>query len=512
MTADSTSVSRVISGSAATWSRIVVKVITQIALVPLYLSSWTAEVYGAWLLIQAVWIVITLIDLSHHDYVGYECLRLGTANRHAIVKVIMSAFPVAVFIAFMDIMIVWWLGGADFISSWIGEDPLLLEQWHNALILQAVTWLLTGSFGGLIVRWLTPFGYWPLLAWWGVVNALMTSMAPAIAVVMGADLWGAMIVLCMTNIVYYLAYILVMTRILRNEGFVVVRPVVAQGLSQFLRSFWLAARSLAVMLRQQGVRIILAPLAGIADMAAFSTMRTGANFALQGLGTITGPVMPELMRYLVTRDQQRTESAFAIVWLVLCATISPAILIVQWAAPTLFPLWTHGKFFFDPWLFGMLSLTVSVFALAQPATAVLQGNNIVRSQLIIALIAAFIAIGGMVFLVPIIGVKGAALSLLLAEVVSVVATIYVADQWLKDNDMQWPWKAFLAVAASVFVTALGITVIITLPSSTSFVGLMGFLALQVIVVVIYWRSLPILARSRAGKLVNRYLPAYFHVG
>jgi hypothetical protein len=83
-----TSVSRILSASAASWVRIGVTVITQIALVPLYLGAWDANTYGAWLLLQAVWAAVSIIDLAHHDYVGYECLRLGPAQRLAITRII----------------------------------------------------------------------------------------------------------------------------------------------------------------------------------------------------------------------------------------------------------------------------------------------------------------------------------------------------------------------------------------------------------------------------------------
>ena len=370
----------------------------------------------------------------------------------------------------------------------------------------AVTWLFTGSLGGLIVRWLTPFGYWPQFAWWGVVNAMVMAVVPALAVFFGADLFQAMIALSLANLVYYTVFFIALARIVSDQGFTAVRPNIGQGLMQGFHSLWLMAKSLAEMARQQGSRIILAPLAGVADMAAFATMRTGANFALQGLNTITSPVMPELMRFLSARDQARTESTFAIVWLMLCAVLSPAILIVQWLAPTLFPLWTHGKIAFDPWLFGMLSMGVSVLALAQPAAAVLQGNNILRSQLAISMVAAAVAVGGMLLLVPLMGVRGAALALLAAEITSLAAYVWVAQQWLRQQGMQWPWKAFAAAAAALPVTALGMVALELLPAGLSIASLLVFLLLQGLVAIIYWRHLPAMARERATSLLARFKP------
>ena len=502
-----TSVSRILSASAASWVRIGVTVITQIALVPLYLGSWDAHTYGAWLLLQAVWAAVSIIDLAHHDYVGYECLRLGPAQRPAITRIIFSAAPIVVLIALWDLLLVWQLGKAGFVAGWVGDDAQLFAQWRTALLLQAVTWLLTGSLGGLIVRWLTPFGYWPQFAWWGVVYAVVTAVVPALAVVGGADLLGAMIALCLTNLVYYLVFFLAMARIVRHQGLAAARPSIGLGFVQGFHALWLMAKSLAEMVRQQGSRIILAPLAGVADMAAFATMRTGANFALQGLNTVTGPVMPELMRFLAARDQARTESAFAIVWLMLCAVLSPAIVIVQWLAPALFPLWTHGKIAFDPWLFGMLSLGVSVLALAQPAAAVLRGNNILRAQLGISIVAAVVAVGGMALLVPLMGVRGAAVALLAAELTSLCACVWVAQQWLREQGMHWPWKAFSAAAAAVPVTALGMVALELLPAGLTLAGLAVVLALQGLVAILYWRHLPALARARAASLLARFMPA-----
>lgn len=501
------SVSRILSASAASWVRIGVTVVTQIALVPLYLGSWDAHTFGAWLLLQAVWAAVNVIDLAHHDYVGYECLRLGPAQRPAIARVIFSAAPIVVLIALGDLLLVWQLGKAGFVAGWIGDDPALLAQWRAALLLQAVTWLLTGSTGGLLVRWLTPFGYWPQFAWWGVVYAVVTAVVPALAVVGGANLVQAMIALCLTNLVYYLVFFAAMARVVRHQGFGAARPDISQGLVQVFHALWLMANSLAEMARRQGSRIILAPLAGVADMAAFATMRTGANFALQGLNTVTGPVMPELMRFLAVRDQARTESAFAIVWLVLCTMLSPAIVIVQWLAPALFPLWTQGKIAFDPWLFGMLSLGVSVMALAQPAVAVLRGNNILRAQFGISIAATAVAVGGMFLLVPLLGVRGAALALLAAELTSLCATVWVAQRWLREQRMRWPWEAFSAAAAAVPVTALGMVALELLSARLMPAGLALVLILQGLVTIIYWRHLPALARARARGLLARFMPA-----
>ena len=501
-----TSVSRVLSSSAAAWTSIAITITTQLMLVPLYLSSWGADVYGVWLLSQAVWGFINTLDSGHQDYVGYECLRLGPKNRASIVKVVASSMPIALAMAIINVLIAWGLGHSTIISDKVGIHDDLYNQWGASLLLQSLAWLTTGSAAALAVRAITPFGYFPLAAWWGSGYAFATALVPALAVVMGANLWGASIALCATGTLYQVVFLVRLSPILRSKGFLQGRPSLVLGVKQAFRSLWLTAKGLCEMFRRQGTRMVLAPLSSVDQIAAFSTMRTGANVALQGLNTIAGPVMPELMRFLTARDQPRMESTFAVVWLVLCAALSPGVLIIQSVAPILFPIWTHGKIAFDPILFAMLSLAVLVYALSIPALAVLQGNNLLRAQLMTSLLAATTTVVGMIVLVPLAGIRGAALALLIGEGASLSASLCVALIWLHRNGMAWPILAFGAAATSTLLAGVGMAAMALIPSS-SVVTLPLSLLIEALVLIVYWRYLPSIARARATSLASRFLPA-----
>ncbi|MEO8012898.1 MAG: polysaccharide biosynthesis C-terminal domain-containing protein, partial [Polaromonas sp.] len=279
----------------------------------------------------------------------------------------------------------------------------------------------------------------------------------------------------------------------------------AKGFSRFFASLALGVQSGLEILRQQGVRFILLPLSGMTQMIAFSTMRTGANLALQGVGTITGPLMPELMAFLGNRDQPRTESAFSVIWLMLCVVLVPAVLVLQYVAPVLFPMWTQGKIEFDPVLFALLSLAVLVYALAQPAIAVVTGNNLVREQVLISTIATFITVAGIYLLVPLTGVRGAALALLLGESISLFFYVQSARKWLSGVGMRWPTSAFVNASLSLVVAAVGMAAI---TSFQTYAGLCLVFALisQVFVLIAYWSQLPSIARQSASAQAVRFVP------
>lgn len=501
-----TSISRVLSSSAAAWAGIVINITTQLMLVPIYLSSWGPDVYGAWLLSQAAWGFINTIDAAHNDYVGYECLRLGSENRASIARAVVSSMPIALAMAIISVLIAWGLGHSTIISDGADIHDALYDQWRASLLLQSFAWLTTGSATALAVRAITPFGHFPMAAWWMSGYAFATAVAPAVAVVMGANLWGASIAFCATGTIYQLVFLARLNPILRAEGVLQGRPILELGLKQMFKSLWLVAKGPCEMLRRQGIRMVLAPLSGVDQMAAFSTMRTGANVALQGLNTIANPVLPELMRFVNARDQPRMESTFAVVWLVLCAALSPGVLVIQSVAPIVFPIWTHGKLAFDPMLFAMLSLVVLVYTLSVPAIAILQGNNLLRAQLMISLLAATTTVVGMILLVPLTGIRGAGLALLIAEAASLLAGLRVALVWLHRNGMAWPTAAFGAAAASTVFAGGGMAAMALIPGSTVAI-LMLSLITEALVLIVYWRRLPSIARARATGLASRFLPA-----
>jgi O-antigen/teichoic acid export membrane protein len=172
----------------------------------------------------------------------------------------------------------------------------------------------------------------------------------------------------------------------------------------------------------------------------------------------------------------------------------------------LFPIWTRGKIAFDPALFSMLSTGVLVFALAQPAAAVIAGNNLPRSQLAVSVLAAVITVGGMLLFVPMYGIRGAAMALLAAEIINLLCYVVRATAWMRDNKMRWPLHAFGAASISVAVAAAGLSAMTLVPDFRA-QCLTASLVLEGLVTFFYWRQLPPIARARAIGLLARFLPS-----
>ena len=197
---------RLISGSTASWMRIGVIMISQIALVPLYLNFWSVETYGVWLAIQALVAIMTMIDQGHQTYLGYEFLRLANTNKNELSRNLWSGIGAGCCIGIFQIVLILIFIYTNTLPGFLGmadlQDQSLVNAAGIALLLQGVAWLVASSIGGLFVRALEPFGYYPRLAWWGVFCELVKNIAPAIAVVFGADLLITGVVLATVTIIF----------------------------------------------------------------------------------------------------------------------------------------------------------------------------------------------------------------------------------------------------------------------------------------------------------------------
>ena len=464
----SSTTSRIISGGVASWAKIALTFSTQLVLVPLYLSYWTVDEYGIWIAIQAFVGILTILDFGHQSFLEFEFLRLGTDRNLQLRKTLWSGMFVGFMIGLIQILIIIVILSVGLLpfmlKGSVPADGLIIRNAGWILLFQGIAWLISGSLGGIAYRSLAPFGYYPRMSWWSVLIAFITGFAPVIAVFFGAGIMGAGIVLAVATIASSIPFFYDIFYLYRKVGLNYVSPSINLGLKNFMLSLVLAAKSMLEKASREGVRLILAPLAGVAPMAAFATMRTGANVALQGLSTLTNPLMPELMRFLNQRDQTRCEMAFSTVWIVLVVVMAPAVVLLQVIVEPIFALWTRGALTFNPLLFAFLSITVLVYALAQPAIAIIRGNNILHLQLIFSIITALVVILGIFIMVPIFGILGAGIALLISEVVGAVIYIVAAGRWMRDNGLFWPFRYFYIAGLSILISGMAIVTIGAAPN------------------------------------------------
>ena len=463
------SLTRFLSASAAAWVKILLTVLTQVLLVPVFLAHWSVEQYGCWLIVQTIVGLSSMLSASHHNFVGYEFLKVGDKQPEKMRLLFYSAFPYAMLIAVLELLVVAGLIYFGFIQTTFDPDRKLdgelLHQAFWSLVIFSVSWLVSSSVGGLAGRAVAPYGYFPRMTWWSTFLAVANAVVSGVAVALGADLLETTIYITVATFIVNVPIHLDMWRMFRRHDLYPVRPDWRLGGGNVGRSLAIALSAVLDISRQQGVRIFLGAIIGVAEMTAFSTMRTMSNLSLQGIGTITSPIMPEIMKFLRERDSERTNATVGFVWFFAVILLSPLMIAFQWIMPFVFHAWTRGKIAFNPVLFGLFSIALLVFSLARPPVAVLQGNNLLRIQLLMSIAVSVVAVGGILIFTAPFGVVGAAASLLLAELLGTVIAVWYARQWLERSGIGFPWALFNVAVASIVLASVTIALMVYLPQA-----------------------------------------------
>ena len=75
------SLNRIISGTFSGLTGNFFSVIIGILSLPIYLSFWSLNLYGTWILILSIYSILMIPIFSYQEYLGQEFLKLGKKNK-----------------------------------------------------------------------------------------------------------------------------------------------------------------------------------------------------------------------------------------------------------------------------------------------------------------------------------------------------------------------------------------------------------------------------------------------
>jgi len=486
---------RLASGNLATVSAMVVNIAVQLVLLPVYLKFWDAERYGLWLVLNAATSLLGLADQTHQDFVGFECMRQPAHDRVSRSRILSDAIPVIVIVGGIELLLL----GAVLASPWArglvhATSTTLARDFRLSLFGLMVVWSVSQNFAGTIGRVLGSVGHFATGAWWGVVVMIATNAAPALAVSCGANFLVAAAVLggviVAIDLLVYRHYFIIMKRL----GLILVRPDLRAGFARYGRSLLLSFAAILEFMQQTGFRLVLLPLLGVVRLVQFATLRTVANVAQQGVGTLINPTAPELMRFIAAKEGDKSAAVLVGMIYATVIFICPGLIALQLVGQLLFTTWTLHKVPFDATAFGVLSATVMVFGLSQPSRAIVRGNNLVAAQAMVSVATAIILALTAILATPRFGVLGAACALLLAELARSGANIAICARWMRRAGLAFPARAMASAGLFVALTIATILAMAAAPSLKLWLAL-AYAPLWILMNLLFWRLIPPAARS-----------------
>ena len=388
----------------------------------------------------------------------------------------------------------------DFFLSPHGSADVLIGDAGLLLLIQSVNWSVFICASGLVQRAIVPYGYYPRNAWWYVGGSFISTISAAIAVLMGAGFFLTGVVQALSYALFSLVLHWNLWSILRRESILPVRPQFWLGVQAIWPSLVLAAKTLLNMVQQHGIRILLAGFLGLRELAAFATMRTVSNVALQGIGVVVNPMTPELMRFAGERDCEKVQASFGLIWIVAVFGMGLGLVFLQTISPWLFEIWTLGKIEFNPTVFATLSAALLVFGLSQPFVALVRGNNLLKPQIFVTILGAILTVGTIYIFTHRLSMLAAALGLLVAEISGLLVYGFVAHRWMNANGLQFPNEIVVLATAMALTNTTAIYVIALNPK----IGLLIVISTLFLTLCFMWRvwlALPRIAQVRAAKIL-----------
>jgi O-antigen/teichoic acid export membrane protein len=408
---------RLIRGFGATALGPVVTAIVQIVSVPVFLHFWGVSLYGEWLIISAIPTYLALSDLGFGNVAANDMTMLVAAgDRKSALETFQSTWALilltSALVEISILSVIWFLPLTRWLnlsSIHVPEVRLIVILFSAYIVFVLQTDLITTGF-----RCEGNFAYGML------INNVMRLAEFAItitSVARGAKPLQVVALLLISRIVG----VFLMARLMRRKspwlhyGFRCARFASVRRLASPAVAFMAFPAGSALSL--QGMVVVVGIVLGPIAAATFSTIRTLTRFGFQIMDAIKNSVWPELsaaygaQNWELARRLHRTACQAA-----LCLSLAAGALLLV-GGDRIFKFWTHGRVNLDVGAFRWLLLGIVANSFWYTSSVVTIASN--THERVAALYLAGTA-GSLIlarYLMPHFGISGAAMSLLVIDLV-----------------------------------------------------------------------------------------------
>ncbi len=361
-----------------------------IVLVPVLLKYWGNASYGLWLTLMAGFNLLQTLDLGHQNYVGNQLNVQYHTDINQFRRTLGSSLLIAYILGFVEIGICLLLITSGTLPLFLGVPSHIIVEHQIAmgLLFLMTMWLVFGSVGGIIVRILIPTGMLYEGQWLGIAIRLIQFFSIVIVAfaggsILAACLWYAVIQSIMSLLIF--RYIKVKLPQFYPWWHVAQWQEGFRGLQ---KSLLLTFNSIGQQLSNNGLVILISALFTSALIPLFTTLRTMTNTAGAVTTIFITSLFPDMMRFHATREIEKLATTFNVNWFISGICVNFGIIMVLPIIEPTYRLWTKGYLAFNPVLFFLLVVAISLTNFGAGLSLYLQGINDLRAQTIITITRA----------------------------------------------------------------------------------------------------------------------------
>lgn len=410
----------------------------QLVSVPVCLKYWGKESYGSWLALMSAFLMLRALDGGFVTYVGNELNYLYHENTDELRRHLASAAAGIVVIGSLQLLIV---GGA------LIFDPLAailgMPVYHNegigaqlGLLVLMISWVLTGSYLGIVHRLMIPAGMMYQAAWWAMTFQVAQFGSIMAAAVMRLGMLQTSLLFAVVQIIVYVASAHYVGRML-PEFYPWLRGAnIRMGLRDLGHSLMLTSSNVIQQSATNGVVIVISALAGPIAVPLFTTVRTLTNLWTSVTTVLTAPLLPEVVRIHVKGEVHKLAAINQAFWVLVGSAVNGGALLFYPLIPLLYGQWTaHSVVLNKPLLALMLASVIATNAGALMALH-LNGINSLRVVLATSVVRAVLALGAGAWGYRFLGLSSFGLGILAGELAATLMTgCYFAKHELASKDV-----------------------------------------------------------------------------
>ena len=485
----------------------ILSVAFQLISVPVCLKYWGQETYGSWLALFSAFMLLRSLDGGYVSYVGNKLNYLYHQDTSALREHLSSGVSGIALIGTIQLLLAAAAMMSDRLAIMLGMqagDAAGLQDRMGLLVLIA-SWVLTGSYIGIVHRLLIPAGLMYQAAWWSMAFQVTQFAAIMVAALAGVDMLQTSIFFALSQLATYVA-----SAIYVRQKLPVYYPWwqgarVSTGLRDLRHSMMLTASNLIQQGTTNGVVLLVSALAGPAAVPIFTTVRTMTNLWTNVTNVLTTPLLPDVVRFHANGEAQKLMAVNEAYWVLVGSAVNWGVLLSYPLLAPLYDYWTGHAITLDRTLLCLLLGSVVVTNAGALMAMHLNGINSLRIVLGTSLARGVLGLGVGALAYGQLGLAGFGLGILASELAALLMTgCFFVKNELTDKGATMPATAFVP-------TALGMGSVLLFLVCEGFGLLSGFwawpLALAGVAVasVWGWKRLEHGVKERlVGLVANRF--------
>jgi O-antigen/teichoic acid export membrane protein len=334
----------------------------QLVSVPICLHYWGKETYGSWLALFSAFMLLRGLDGGYTTFVGNKLNYLYHQNTAALREHLASSVFGIVTISSLQVA----LAAATLIEGPLsailgmpkGHDDTLTA--NLGLLTLMVSWVLTGSYLGIVHRLLIPAGLMYQAAWWAMAFQVCQFASIMAAAMLRLNLLQTSALFAFFQISIYVASALYVRRSLPVFSPWLKGARKRIGLSDLGQSLFLTASSLIQQTATNGSVLLISALAGPVAVPMFTTVRTLTNLWTSVTTILSTPLLPEVVRIHAKGEVKKLVAINQAYWVLVGSAVNLGAILTYPLIPFLYDQWTaHAVALNQPLLCFLLGSVVA---------------------------------------------------------------------------------------------------------------------------------------------------------